>query len=104
MYFSCCFLLHLRLLYVLVSIPLWPLFPCPVPLFVSSDPQAALWLGASIGNWKPGKSFATQMVHAEQGSSGMDIDNAGGKDEDLQDEHSTWFIPAVHCSRQQGVM
>ena len=73
-------------------------------LFVNSDPQADLWLGASIGNWKPGKSVATQMVHAEQGSSGMDIDNAGGKDDDLQDEHSTWLIPAIHCSRQQGVM
>ena len=73
-------------------------------LFVNSDPQAALWLGASIGNCKPGKSFATQMVHAEQASSGMNIDNAGGKDDDLQDEHSTWLLPAVHCSRQQGVM
>ena len=73
-------------------------------LFVNSDPQAALWLGASIGNWKPGKSFATQMVHAEQGSSGMDIDNVGEKDDDLQDEYSTWLIPAMHCSSQQGVM
>ena len=96
--------MHLPLaVFVLFHSAMFP-FPCPVPLFVSSDPQAALWLGASIGNWKPGKSFATQMVHAEQGSSGMDIDNVGGKDDDLHDEHSTWFIPAIHCSRHQGVM
>ena len=39
-----------------------------------------------------------------QAVAGMDIDNAGEKDDDFLDEHSMLKIRAIHYFRQQGVM